>query len=114
MAVSTVEVRAHGIRLTGQGQTSISPSRASDTSPSAVTGYRQSQSDVSSVYSLSGVMLTQGQQHATAVQIATQTLQSVGKTLTAIKRELTPALQHGVNAATSSRLKNNLSRLKLR
>ncbi|CAM3870372.1 hypothetical protein VA7868_01814 [Vibrio aerogenes CECT 7868] len=111
MAVSTVEVRAHGIRLTGQGQTSISPSRASDTGVSALRGYRQPKAEVSS-YSLSGVMLTQGQQHATSVQIATQTLQSVGKTLTGIKRTLTPALQYGVNASSSASLKESLSAAK--
>ncbi|MEK6213135.1 MAG: flagellin, partial [Vibrio fluvialis] len=30
MAMSTVEVRPHGIRLTGQEQASITPSRSSD------------------------------------------------------------------------------------
>ncbi|MCY9871938.1 flagellin [Vibrio barjaei] len=98
MAVSTVEVRPHSIKLTGQEAASIAPSQAStDTSTSLSKRLLRPQADITSAYSLSGVLLTQGQQHATSVQIATKALQGVGKELTQVKRQLTQALSHGVN-----------------
>ncbi|MBY6199151.1 flagellin [Vibrio hangzhouensis] len=104
MAVSTVEVRPHSIKLTGQEAATIAPSQASDTSSSLSKRLLRPQADITSAYSLSGVLLTQGQQHATSVQIATKALQGVGKELTQVKRQLTHALSHGVTSATSEAL----------
>lgn len=98
MAVSTVEVRSHGIRLTGQDQTQIAPSRSADRSTAIVpANYLQSQT-VSSTpsYSMSGVLITKGQQDATALQIAGRSLHYVAKELTQIKRNLTQAMSRGV------------------
>ncbi|MEI8632603.1 flagellin [Vibrio sp. PP-XX7] len=111
MVMSTVEVRPHDVRLTGQGQTTIVPSRASDDRRSLPTGTRQVQTELSSSYSVSSMMLTQGQQQATSVQIATKALQVVGKTLATIKHELTPVLRQGMDH--HSGLKEHLSRAKV-
>jgi hypothetical protein len=104
MAVSTVEVRPHSIKLTGQEAASIAPSQASKTSTSQSKLLLKPQADITSAYSLSGVLLTQGQQHATSVQIATQALQGVGIELTQVKRQLTQALTHGANQTTTESL----------
>lgn len=104
MAVSTVEVRPHSIKLTGQGTTSIAPSQASDTVTSLSKHLLKPQAEIASAYSLSGVLLTQGQQHATSVQIATKALQGVGKELTQVKKQLTQALSHGASPQTTDKL----------
>ncbi|GAL37081.1 hypothetical protein JCM19240_3030 [Vibrio maritimus] len=105
MAVSTVEVRPHSIKLTGQGTTSIAPSQASDTTSTSLSKHLlKPQAEISSAYSLSGVLLTQGQQHATSVQIATKALQGVGKELTQVKKQLTQALSHGSTPQMTDKL----------
>lgn len=96
MVMSTVEVRPHSIRLTGQEQTSIMPTRSADSSRVVTPRSTAVQADSVQTYSVSGVMLAQGQQHATSVQIAAKSLQTVGKELTDIKRGLTQALGKGL------------------
>ena len=109
MAVSTVEVRPHSIKLSGQETTNIAPSQASEPSSSLSKRYLTPQANMTPTsYSLSGILLTQGQQQATSVQIADKALHSVGKELTQIKRTLTQALNQGVSPA----LTNGLSRSK--
>lgn len=111
MVMSTVEVRGQGIRLTGQDQASISPSRSSESLRFATPRNRTVQADPPSAYSISAVRLTQGQQHATSVQIATKTLQVAGKELTNIKRSLTQAVTQGADRVAN--LKQTLTRSKV-
>ncbi|WJG20714.1 flagellin [Vibrio furnissii] len=111
MAMSTVEVRPHGIRLTGQEQASITPSRSSDSARLPARQPRALQADTTSAYSVSGVLLTQGQQQATSVQIASKSLQFVGKELTTIKRGLTQAMTQGADNVPN--LKETLTRSKM-
>ncbi|MCZ2366933.1 flagellin [Vibrio diabolicus] len=96
MVMSTVEVRSHSIRLGGQEQASIMPTRSADSSAAIKPRPAQVQADTASAYSVSGIQLTQGQQQATAVQIASKSLQVIGKELTQIKRGLTQAVNQGV------------------
>ncbi|MEN2269873.1 flagellin [Vibrio diabolicus] len=96
MVMSTVEVRPHSIRLGGQEQASIMPTRSADSSTAIKPHPAQVQADTASAYSVSGIQLTQGQQQATAVQIASKSLQVIGKELTQIKRGLTQAVNQGV------------------
>ncbi|HHF2996262.1 TPA: flagellin [Vibrio diabolicus] len=96
MVMSTVEVRPHSIRLGGQEQASIMPTRSADSSTAIKPRPTQVQADTASAYSVSGIQLTQGQQQATAVQIASKSLQVIGKELTQIKRGLTQAVNQGV------------------
>ncbi|MCG6240054.1 flagellin [Vibrio diabolicus] len=96
MVMSTVEVRPHSIRLGGQEQASIMPTRSADSSTAIKPCPAQVQADTASAYSVSGIQLTQGQQQATAVQIASKSLQVIGKELTQIKRGLTQAVNQGV------------------
>ncbi|GAK22396.1 LOW QUALITY PROTEIN: putative flagellin [Vibrio sp. JCM 19052] len=96
MVMSTVEVRPHSIRLGGQEQASIMPTRSADSSSAIKPRPTQVQADTASAYSVSGIQLTQGQQQATAVQIASKSLQVIGKELTQIKRGLTQAVNQGV------------------
>ncbi|MCL9776519.1 flagellin [Vibrio methylphosphonaticus] len=105
MAVSTVEVRPHSIKLSGQETTNIAPSQASEPSTSLSKRYLTPQANMAPTsYSLSGILLTQGQQQATSVQIASKTLQTVGRELTQVKRTLTQALTHGVSDAMTASL----------
>ncbi|MGF1750662.1 flagellin [Vibrio cionasavignyae] len=112
MAVSTVEVRPHSIKLSGQETTNIAPSQASEPSSSLSKRYLTPQANMTPTsYSLSGILLTQGQQQATSVQIADKALHSVGKELTQIKRTLTQALNQGASPALTnvlSRSKHNI------
>ncbi|MDF2152594.1 flagellin [Vibrio sp. CAU 1672] len=110
MVMSTVEVRPHSIRLTGQEQTSIMPTRSADSSSVVTPRSAPAQADSPLAYSVSGVLLTQGQQHATSVQIASKSLQTIGKELTSVKRSLTQALNKGVNNVPG--LQENLARSK--
>ncbi|MDK9778786.1 MULTISPECIES: hypothetical protein [Vibrio] len=110
MVMSTVEVRPHSIRLGGQEQTSIMPTRSADSSSKITPRPQPSQAGTTSAYSVSGVLLTQGQQQATSVQIASKSLQVIGKELTSIKRHLSQALN--VGAQNVSGLQDNLSRSK--
>ncbi|MCA2413913.1 flagellin [Vibrio diabolicus] len=96
MVMSTVEVRPHSIRLGGQEQASIMPTRSADSSTAIKPRPAQVQADTASAYSVSGIQLTQGQQQATAVQIASKSLQVIGKELTQIKRGLTQAVNQGM------------------
>ncbi|MFH0232578.1 flagellin [Vibrio diabolicus] len=96
MVMSTVEVRPHSIRLGGQEQASIMPTRSADSSAAIKPRPAQVQADTASAYSVSGIQLTQGQQQATAVQIASKSLQVIGKELTQIKSGLTQAVNQGV------------------
>jgi len=95
MVMSTVEVRPHSIRLGGQEQASIMPTRSADSSSAIKPRPTQVQADTASAFSVSGIQLTQGQQQATAVQIASKSLQVIGKELTHIKRGLTQAINQG-------------------
>ncbi|MGF1779220.1 flagellin [Vibrio nomapromontoriensis] len=112
MAVSTVEVRPHSIKLSGQETTNIALSQASEPSSSLSKRYLAPQANMTPTsYSLSGILLTQGQQQATSVQIADKALHSVGKELTQIKRTLTQALNQGASPALTnvlSRSKHNI------
>ncbi|AXB33807.1 flagellin [Vibrio campbellii] len=96
MVMSTVEVRPQSIRLGGQEKASIMPTRSADSSSAIKPRPTQIQADTASAYSVSGIQLTQGQQQATAVQIASKSLQVIGKDLTQIKRGLTQAVNQGV------------------
>lgn len=96
MAMSTVEVRAHSIRLAGQEQASIMPTRSAESSSATTPRPTQIKADTTSAYSVSGIQLAQGQQQATAVQIASKSLQLIGKELTQIKRGLTQAVKQGM------------------
>ncbi|EDN58315.1 Methyl-accepting chemotaxis protein [Vibrio antiquarius] len=80
----------------GQEQASIMPTRSADSSTAIKPRPAQVQADTASAYSVSGIQLTQGQQQATAVQIASKSLQVIGKELTQIKRGLTQAVNQGV------------------
>lgn len=96
MVMSTVEVRPHGIRLSGQDQAAIMPPRSADSSKVVAPRSAQVQTESAMAYSVSGILLSQGQQQATSVQIASKSLQAVGKELTTVKRSLTQAVTHGV------------------
>jgi hypothetical protein len=72
------------------------PTRSADSSTAIKPRPAQVQADTASAYSVSGIQLTQGQQQATAVQIASKSLQVIGKELTQIKRGLTQAVNQGV------------------
>ncbi|EMD78803.1 flagellin [Vibrio diabolicus E0666] len=72
------------------------PTRSADSSAAIKPRPAQVQADTASAYSVSGIQLTQGQQQATAVQIASKSLQVIGKELTQIKRGLTQAVNQGV------------------
>lgn len=108
MVMSTVEVRAHGLRLAGHEQASIAPSNASSHVSSPVVKSLPSKADTPSAYSVSTIRIAQGQQHATSVQIASQSLQLVGKELSKIKAGLQQALSKG--AANVPELKENLAK----
>ncbi|MCZ4373422.1 flagellin [Vibrio diazotrophicus] len=111
MALSTSEVRAHGIRLTGQERTTVTPSlNAGDVKRIASNPATYPDRGNTSTYSVSGILLTQGQQQATAVQIAAKSLQLVGKELGSIKRQLTQAMNQGVDNVPN--IKENLTRSK--
>lgn len=111
MVMSTVEVRGQGIRLTGQDQASITPSRTTQSPRFNPPRNRTFQADPPSAYSISALRLTAGQQQATSVQIATKTLQVAGKELTNIKRSLTQAVTQGVDRVPN--LKETLTRSKM-
>ena len=95
MALSTVEVRPHSIKLTGQEQPVITSARSSDSAIRPAPTQGQGKAAPPSSYSVSSIMLSQGQQNATAVQIANKSLQFVGKELGHIKRALSQALTQG-------------------
>ncbi|MGR5131067.1 flagellin [Vibrio alfacsensis] len=95
MVMSTVEVRPHSIRLGGQEQASIMPTRSADSTVTIKPRPTQTLADAPSAYSVSGIQLAQGQQQATSVQIAAKSLLVIGKELTQIKRGLTQALTQG-------------------
>lgn len=95
MAMSTVEVRPHGIRLTSHEQTSIAPSRSPDQGSTPAIRTAVKKADTTSAYSVSKMRLTQGQQNATSVQIAAKSLQLVGKELSQLKGHLSQALSKG-------------------
>ncbi|MDN3609448.1 flagellin [Vibrio ostreicida] len=111
MVMSTVEVRPHNVRLTGHDKSSITPQRSSD--PDTGLGQYRSVAKTSTpaTYSLSGVLLTQGQQNATSVQIGTKSLQVIGGELVKIKQGLTRAMNAGKNQHPS--LKEGLSSAKI-
>lgn len=113
MVMSTVEVRPHGIRLTGQDQASIMPTRSADSSRVVTPRSASVAADAVQTYSVSGVLLAQGQQHATSVQIASKSLQTIGKELTEVKRGLAQALNQGAHNVPGlqdklARAKNNI------
>lgn len=110
MVMSTVEVRSYDLRVPGRDNTSIASSRTTDAAGASVSRKVTSRATPSLSYSVSGIMLTQGQQQATSVQMATKALQAVGKELTMVKRGLTQALNHGVEKQPE--LQNELSRSK--
>ncbi len=92
MAMSTVEVRPHGVRLTGHERAAIIPSHSTQSGGTSQTPRLTSRAEPTSAYSVSNILLSQGQQHATSVQIASRALQQVGQQLTTIKRGLSQAL----------------------
>ncbi|PKF51194.1 flagellin [Enterovibrio nigricans] len=107
MVMSTVEVRPHGIRLTSHEQTSITPSRSSDHGSITAPRTTIKKADAPLAYSVSKMLLAQGQQQATSVQIASKSLQLVGRELSKIKGSLTQALSVGAQNVPS--LKEGLS-----
>ncbi|MBR9874610.1 MAG: flagellin [Vibrionaceae bacterium] len=110
MVMSTVEVRSYDLRVPGRDNTSITSSRSTDATGASTSRNVTSRTALPFSYSVSSVMLTQGQQHATSVQIATKALQAVGKELTMVKRGLTQALNHGTEKQPA--LQNELARSK--
>ncbi|NLS13725.1 flagellin [Vibrio sp. SM6] len=108
MVMSTVEVRAQGLRLASHEQTAIAPSRSSNSSPIVALKPRAQHADTMSAYSVTTMRLAQGQQHATSVQIAAQSLQQVGKELSKMKSQLSQALSVGV--AQMPQLKEQLGK----
>jgi len=102
MVMSTLEVRPQNVALTTHDRTSISPPRFSHPNSDANRTNVASHYDQSSAsFSVSGMLLTQGQQNATSLQIATRSYQVIGVELTKIKQGLTRAMQMG-NAQSSS------------
>lgn len=95
MVMSTVEVRPHNVRLTGHDRASISPPRSSESHGGIGQRKLAAQNQTPASYSVSGVLLTQGQQNATSVQIATRSLQAIGGELAKIKQGLTRAMNLG-------------------
>ncbi len=95
MALSTVEVRPHSIKLTGQEQPVITSARSSESAIRPAPTATKGRTLPPSSYSVSSIMLSQGQQNATEVQIANKALQFVGKELGHIKRALSQALTQG-------------------
>jgi len=111
MVMSTVDVRAHNIRLGGQEQPAILPTRSTHASHIVNPRHSQAQTNTASGYSITGFQLVQGQQQATAVQIASKSLQAIGKDLTQIKRDLTQAMSQGMQNVPG--LQEGLTRSKL-
>ena len=111
MVMSTVDVRAHNIRLGGQEQPAIRPTRSTHSSHIVNPRHSQVQTNTASGYSITGFQLVQGQQQATAVQIASKSLQAIGKDLTQIKRALTQAMSQGMQNVPG--LQEGLTRSKL-
>lgn len=111
MVMSTVDVRAHNIRLGGQEQPAILPTRSTHSSHIVNPRHSQAQTNTASGYSITGFQLVQGQQQATAVQIASKSLQAIGKDLTQIKRDLTQAMSQGMQNVPG--LQEGLTRSKL-
>ncbi|WP_341662408.1 flagellin [Vibrio sp.] len=101
MAMSTVEVRTHNVALAAHDRTSISPPRSSQPQSDLNRPQALAHQFTPASYSVSGMMLTQGQQNATSVQIATRSYQVIGVELSKIKQGLTRAMQMG-NAQSSS------------
>ncbi|MBN3495048.1 flagellin [Vibrio neptunius] len=97
MVMSMVEVRPHNVKLTGHDRASISPPRSSETHGDIGQRKLAARNQTPASYSVSGVLLTQGQQNATSVQIATRSLQAIGVELAKIKQGLTRAMNLGAN-----------------
>ncbi|MEZ8099458.1 flagellin [Vibrio bivalvicida] len=110
MVMSTVEVRPHNVRLAGSERATISPPRSSDTQVDNRQLKSAGHNPAPASFSVSGVLLTQGQQNATSVQIAQRSLQAIGSELSMIKQGLTRALTSGANNIAG--LKEGLSRSK--
>lgn len=110
MVTNTVEVRPHNVRLTGSERTSISPPRSSDSQGEVSQLKTQAQPQAPASFSVSGVLLTTGQQNATSVQIAQRSLQMVGRDLATIKQGLSRSLNGNSNQLVQ--LKESMSRAK--
>ncbi|GLT16381.1 flagellin [Vibrio zhanjiangensis] len=95
MAMSTIEVRPHNVALTTHSQTSISPSRSAQSHSEGHRPKLLTHNNAPASFSVSGMLLTQGQQNATSVQIAVRSYQLVGGELSKIKQGLTSAMQLG-------------------
>ena len=74
MVMSTVEVRPHNVALATHDRTSISPPRSSQPNSDLSRPQALAHQYTPASYSVSGMMLTQGQQNATSVQIATRSI----------------------------------------
>jgi len=110
MVMSTVEVRPHNARLAGSERATISPPRSSDARVDNRQPQAAGHNPTPASFSVSGVLLTQGQQNATSVQIAQRSLQVIGSELSMIKQGLARALTSGANNIAG--LKEGLSRSK--
>ncbi len=101
MVMSSVEVRSHSVQLTGHEKATITASRSAEqtTPPSYQQPLTYNQS-VSHTYSNTQVLLTQGQQEITSVQIAAKSLHLIGKSLTQIKAGLSEAYTKGADRVT--------------
>ena len=95
MAMSSVEVTSPSLHLGKSGKALITPTRSMEAGGSIKLPAPLTKIETSIAYSITGIRLNQGQQQATAVQIASQSLQVIGKELTNIKRYLIQAMQRG-------------------
>ncbi|MGD8234276.1 flagellin [Vibrio sp. TRT 1302] len=111
MVMSTVEVRPHNVRLTSSEQASISPPRSSSESSQKIPRAVTVQPQAPASFSVSGVLLTQGQRNATSVQIAYKSLHAIGGELSAIKKGLTQAMNVG-SSSNNTELQQKLARAK--
>ncbi|AUI88599.1 flagellin [Vibrio azureus] len=96
MAMSSVEITSPSLPLGKSGKALITPTRSMSSGGIIKPPVSSTNVEASISYSVTGVRLNQGQQQATAVQIASQSLQVIGKELTSIKRNLTQAMQRGL------------------
>lgn len=111
MVMSTVEVRPHNVRLTNSEQAPISPPRSSsEPAKQGILRTAPAHNQTSASFSVSGVLLTQGQRNATSVQIAQKSLHAIGTELTTIKKGLSQALNQA--SGQSSALQSGLLRAK--
>lgn len=110
MVMSTVKVKAHSIRLGAQEQNPVIAVRNEEASHKVSSRSAITQTRAISTYSISSFLLNQNQQKATSVQIASESLQLIGKELMGMKRVLSQIL-NGQSQADITKI-NDLSKSK--